>query len=529
MSDSTIFEQQNKLFIAEFSAKPLTLDYLMRWGSLGLYRFLSTPNSNDFLWLFFILQAVISLFTLGFVLWRDFQYRVHVEGKTFSSDKSQMDYFLKGFNLEKPYELMSSSLSVILRVFYALTFCYMVTSAVYNIEEIDFSTDTVTGRGFGMLFAGTLCVYGLFVMFISVLSVTKIPEEARKITQKPKKKKEDRDLSKTDKNRPALQKSLAPEEYEEVDLNDIALVELEGDEKNLVNRVDAYVLESVMFGALTFSGFLTLIAIDPETFDIAQIRLFGHGLISFLRDLVVFEFSAAESYGIFVSAPKPPLPFMEMDSSTIHLVNEIAIDWNDEMKMQIQEAVQGTQQLIAELHTSTHFTHAQNLLIWLMLETLISSSFFLLVIASRLRFTQLIEKIDNAINLAKTYNTKEEEVYMLHLQFEKNRTYRKRLESLSARIEKQVRVAQELLLEVRPVVAYMSLFRNLGVLMFLVIIITSLIFFDFRIALFFGFLCLMVYAYKQFDDWYRQRRLRSIIEKHQEENKKKSENSRQNS
>jgi len=526
MSDSTIFEQQNKLFIAEFSAKPLTLDYLMRWGSLGLYRVLSTPSNNDFLWLFFVLQVLISLFTLGFVLWRDFQYRAYVERKTFFGNESQMDYFLKGLSLEKPYELMSSSLSVILRVFYALTFCYMVTSAVYNIEEIDFSTDTVTGRGFGMLFAGTLFVYGIFVMFISVLSVDQIPEEARKITQKPKKK-EDRELSKT--NTPAPPEPTAPEEYEEVDLNDIALVELEGDEKNLMNRVDAYVLESVMFGALTFSGFLTLIAIDPEAFDIGQIRLFGQGLINFLRDLVVFEFSSAESYSIFVSAPEPPPPFMEMDSSTIHLVNEVATDWNDEMKMQIQEAVQGTQQLIAERHSSTHFTHAQNLLIWLMLETLVSSSFFLLVIASRLRFTQLIEKIDNAINLAKTYNTKEEEVYMLHLQFEKNRTYRKRLESLSAKIEKQVRVAQELLLEVKPVVAYMSLFRNLGVLMFLVIIITSLIFFDFRIALFFGFLCLMVYAYKQFDDWYRQRRLRSIIEKHQEGNRKKSENSRQNS
>ncbi len=521
---TTIFEPQNKLIIAEFSAKPLTLDYFLRWGSLGLYRFLEKTYATDDMWLFFAFQVLITLFTLGYALWRDFRYRAYIEQKKFATDdfNARLNYLLKGFSLEKPYELISSSLSVMMRVFYSLTYGYMVVSTVYSVEEIDFTVDSSTTQGFGILFAGVLFVYGIFVMLISVLSVVKVPEQ--KPIQPTDKQLLDKEIATTTDAISLKKDSLAPEDYEEVDLNDIALVELEGDEKNLTNRVDAYVLESVMFGALTFSGFLTLIAIDPEAFDIGQIRLFGQGLINFLSDFVLFEFKSTNSYGIFVTAPKTGGHILSVDSTTINSVNDIASNLSDDLKSIVQEAVVGTTQVIEARHLSTHFTHAQNLIIWLMLETLISSSFFLLVIASRLRFTQLIEKIDNAINLAKTYNAKEEEVYMLHLQFEKNRAYRNRLILLSAKIEKQVAVAQELIREVKPVVAYMSLFRNLGVLMFLVIISTSLIFFDFRIALFFGFMCLMVYLYKQFDDWYRQRRLRSIIEKHKEQEQEQAKN-----
>jgi len=221
MSNDTIFEQQNKLIIAEFSAKPLTLDYFLRWGSLGLYRFLEETYSTDdsLLWLFFTFQVLITLFTLGYALLRDFRYRTYVEKKIFSSDdvNSQLDYFLKGFSLEKPYELMSSSLSVIMRVFYTLTFAYMVVSTVYDIQELDFSIDTPYTRGLGMLSAVTFFIYGLFVMFISVLSVVNPPKQ--KITQLSDNQTIEEEhlpvsegISLTKDNH-----STAPEDYEEVD------------------------------------------------------------------------------------------------------------------------------------------------------------------------------------------------------------------------------------------------------------------------------------------------------------------------
>ncbi|TAE02573.1 MAG: hypothetical protein EAZ97_02475, partial [Bacteroidetes bacterium] len=226
--------------------------------------------------------------------------------------------------------------------------------------------------------------------------------------------------------------------------------------------VEAYILESVMFGALTFSGFLTMIAIDPDNLKLEEIHIFGKILIVFLHDLVLFEFKKLEIYDIFNSNPS-------------------------------------------------------TLILWIMLQTLVCSTFFLLVIATRLKFTQILEEIDNAIRLARTYNDKEEDMYTLYLQFEESEKIRRRLEVLSRKIDQQIVIARELLLEVKPIVYYMSMFRNLGVSGFLIIILTSLFFFDASIAFFFAIVAAMVYIYKQIDDWYRKTRLQSILSKERNE------------
>ncbi len=503
--------------VANFSAKVLTLDYVLRWISVGVFRFGIQNNEAGSKMMYFILfQLLIAIFTISYALLRDFSFRAMIEKKNFPPDdwNGKIDYYFKGFTIEKPYDVIGTTMSVIVRIFYLLTFCYMVVSVSVDLTSIDFNVQSTERTKLSLVFTGTLFIYGLFVMFISVLSVPDVPhktfgEEAEDLKDTP---------------RYADVKAGEKDYHENVDKNDIAIVALEGQVKNLNSRVDAYVLESVMFGALTFSGFLTLIAIDPGAFQISYIREFGTQFSRFAHDLMVFELDKIDNYEIF------KINETVIDSKMRH-INRPMID----SLSTIREGLVKLKTLRAEdslklQHLDIHISNlssptksevvTNNLLSWIMLQTLICSSFFLLVIAARLQFTQLIEKIDNAMRLARTYNDKEEEVFILYLQDDSNSILRKRLEKLGEKIEKQLTISRDLLSEVVPVIQTMGFFRNIGVFIFLIIIITSLIFFDNNTAIFFTVLSLLIYLYKQIDDWYRKIKLEAIILRHSESTEK---------
>ena len=521
--------------LTEYSGRVLLTDFFLRWASLGVFRLIFQPSQAErYFGTFIFIQVLVTLFTLFYALFRDFRFRQHIENIDFDyKDWTPIiSYFSKGFNLEKPYDIISSTFSLLLRIFFVFSFCYMMASVLVNLDELDLAANSIRqqtmARNVSITVAVTLMFYGSFILYVSTMCVPKTPEEDSLVSIF-KKAQEIREAEKTAREKDiadgkiVLDKDDISDTDMMVDLNDIAIVQLEGDAKNYVNRVEAYILESVMFGALTFSGFLTLIAIDPDTLNISNIRTFGAGLMEFLHDFALFEFQEINSYQIFANFPDANLAdaqeatqvtIKEATESVLETVKTKDPNMKESMLFLIENATEAVR--IAE-QTSQKTTQATtNLVFWIMIETLVSSTFFLLVIASRLRFTKIIEKIDNAIRLAQTYNHKEEEVFMLHLQFDQSLKLRRRLEILSKKIEEQIRISNQLLKEAKPIVGYMSFFRNLGVLMFLIIIITSLLFFDFSLAVSAAFLAVAVYLYKEFDDWYRSRRLKTIMQHQQE-------------
>jgi|GEM_PF-6563967 len=135
------------------------------------------------------------------------------------------------------------------------------------------------------------------------------------------------------------------------DENDEVIVNLESELNAQNSRLDAYVLESALFGALAFSGFLQIIATD---------------LINF-GDLETF------SHAVFMSGRG----LLTNDSE---ILNEFVL---------VLQKKESLFSLIA-------------------IETLVCSGLFLAVIAARLRFSDFSDHVRSTLSLARAYNEKEE-------------------------------------------------------------------------------------------------------------------------
>jgi hypothetical protein len=220
-----------------------------------------------------------------------------------------------------------------------------------------------------------------------------------------------------------------------VDENDEYIVWLETKLNSSTSRLEAYVLESALFGALTFSGFLQIMATD---------------LVSF-KDL--------ESFASYIF------------SSSQALIN---LDAN-----QLEAGFAGLSSKVS-------------LFCLISLESLICSIFFLAVIASRLRFSDIADKVRTSINLAKAYNAKEE-AFLEEKQAD-GKT-KERLEVLTTKVNEQLHSATLVLEEINPVMEYMEYFRNGGILVFLVILISSSLFITGVLAWTFLALVLATYFY----------------------------------
>lgn len=201
-----------------------------------------------------------------------------------------------------------------------------------------------------------------------------------------------------------------------VDENDEVIVALETKLNSSTSRLEAYVLESALFGALTFSGFLQIIATD---------------LVSFkdLENFASYIFSTAQAF--------------------------IHFDWP-----RFDTGIAG-------------LSDKKSLFCLVSAQSLICSIFFLAVIASRLRFSDIADKVRTSLNLAKAYNAKEE---VLHDELAISGKTTKRLETLTAKVNEQLYQATLVLEEINPVMQYMQYFRNAGILVFLIILISSSLF-----------------------------------------------------
>ncbi len=449
--------EEEKIHIIDLSLKVITFDYLLRWISLGSYRLLFGESvKGSHLIFFFALQLLIVIFTLGFTFWREYIYRVNSSPEQSIPDSVELIWkqFWELIYKKRKYEIVGSSFSMLLRFFFVVTFTYMVVSASFDKIVFEGHKANIIG------FVGTISffIYGIWIYFISYFSVPDSefrPVQAL-VSAASRRKENLSELLESDLQAHRINDV----DNNPIDTNDTEILEIEGEVRNLMNRVEAYILESVMFGALTFSGFLTIIASDTDRLNYVSMRRFGYNLVEFMLDLIVFEFKRLEEYHIFSADP-------------------------------------------------------EHLLVLIMFQTVLCALFFLMVIAARLKFSKTAEQIDNTVRLARSYNNKEEEVYILKLQSPHNTLLDKRLLVLNRKISQLVLQAADLIKEVKPVISYMSFLRNMGVLFFLFIIITSLLFFNTTIAIFFGAMSLTAYVYKQFDTWYRQKRMQRIINQHQ--------------
>lgn len=471
---SRIVKTSQEVILADYSSTVILTDYVLRWLSLGFYRILY-GNEGGHLGVFFSFQVIITLLTVAYAFYRDYRFRKSIDQEA-TKDESIDDvisFLMKGLNQPTLYETLGSSVSVMVRIVLLLTFCVMILQVVLNIQSFDIAhllDSRDKPSAIGITFTVTFFVYGMFLLFISSMSIPSVSND-----------KIEANLSKQARNKPQQtpQNSIiydptmayVPVEAQGissetiVDSNDIAIVEMEGDIRNLQNRVEAYILESVMFGALSFSGFLTLLAADEKRVDYELMSVFGDSIKKILFDILLLKFDFSDP------------------------AYHILLDGGDDRRF---------------------------LITWIMFVTLMGSLFFILVIASRLKFSNIIEKVDNTIRLARTYNDKEEEVFILHLQFEDKERLKQRLELLSRKIAQQITMATELLKEVQPVVYYMSIFRNLGVFFCLMIIMLGLLFYSQVLTMLVGILAFFVYVYKRVDDWYRRNRLKSILQRNRD-------------
>jgi hypothetical protein len=245
------------------------------------------------------------------------------------------------------------------------------------------------------------------------------------------------------------------------DANDRLIIRLDTERASMAQRVDTYTLESALFGALAFSSFVTIVSSDKAS-------------LKGVKDL-----------------------FSDLGDAIRSLITLSPADL---------------------LHVAAKFTKPETfeptLLAAIAAFTLMCSTFFLSVIICRVRFNDLIARTDYCIRIASQFNAKEEEILNLTLGYGDTTPtkFTERLNALKENIGEAMTFASESMTALTPIVRYMSFFRNLGVLTFLAILVTSAFWISPILALLFGGLSVIAFAYPTVDRWMRDRTVRHILQ-----------------
>ncbi len=210
-----------------------------------------------------------------------------------------------------------------------------------------------------------------------------------------------------------------------LDANDGIIARMESDLKGINSTVDSYMLESVLLGALAFSGFLTIVASNIISGSNDQFT-------TITRDFI------ASAGAVFFSE------------------KEIDAD-------KFLDLFKGT-----------------NLFIVIMFESLICSVFFIMVLTLRLKYSNMSLKMDYLIRVISIFNAKEEELIVLKMDDKNldNTRITERMRLLTQKIEAGIADASHLLSQIKPVVEIMSFFRHAGLLFFYLVLVTSGLYFS---------------------------------------------------
>jgi len=317
------FEDRSfKLSISTSSTLFLIIfDFILRWVSLGLLKTLRLDSLNEltmgldsvvgffFVIQIFVIPAIIVI--LGIIRNKVIQDRLHkltreigLANLKFVSKQSAWDYSL---------------------------------IVIFVLCGLYISQNLIPGTASEKLVLALLssAIYLVFLMIFLHLFSKKVPTIDQINHQLQLKEKS------------GIAKELDPDE------NDEEIVNLEVQLMSVNDKMNAYVLEASLFGALAFSGFLQILA--SEVFSITDIKQFTSKLFILFDGVINYDTSFMSSFLIY------------MDSR-------------------------------------------EGLLALICYESLFCSIFFLSVIASRLRFSRLTDLIDRALQLSRSYNLKEEDL-----------------------------------------------------------------------------------------------------------------------
>ncbi len=218
--------------------------------------------------------------------------------------------------------------------------------------------------------------------------------------------------------------------------------------------VETYSLESTLFGGLAFSAFLTLISSNVPVLMYTQQTLLQTALL-FDRMMVI------DLQGV------------------LSLVNSFA---------------------------PTEIFYAL-----LCLECIFTSLFFMLVIASKVRYYALQKHAQLLVQQAMKYNQKKDDLEIHNRNIDP--VTRLRLAALAAIVIKNIETVDETFKELAAVINFMHLFRGLGIGLFFALLVTG----AFLLAPLLGMgvlaFILLTFAYTAFDKGVREKRLNELVRK----------------
>lgn len=248
-------------------------------------------------------------------------------------------------------------------------------------------------------------------------------------------------------------------ELDSVDYNDTRIARLESELKNINHKVDAWIIESVFLGGLAFSSFLT----------VAAANFLG-------KETKVFK------------------EFLNHATEFIEIcTNEDYTSWLEQID-------------------KVFFRN--DLFILIMLLCLLSSVFFLLVLTLRFRLNSLSLNMDHLIRIMTIFNAKEEELYNLKFEGNIHESQSKRLMIIEKKIDIAISDADKLLKELKPTATMMSIYRNIAVLLFYLVLIISGFYFSPIVSFMIFSLAVFTQVFRLFETYSKLEKIKALIKKH---------------
>lgn len=368
---------------------PVLIDQLLRWTALGIFASYNLPFASN---LFLLIQGlIIPLLTLTYSFFRS------------KKAKEINTRLLSTLDLHDKIDLRLQG-----SPFYFFTLLIIASySSLIGYLSIGLETNDTTGLSFSLL----LLLWGFYLSIFYTFSHSSINE---------------RYLKNHMNNRFGFGDKLSG------DTNDEIIIELKERLRATTSRLDAYILESVLFGTLAFSGFLQIMAENLVTFE--DLDIFADNTLAAIIGIVNFD---SDSINFSYLKERPAL---------FSLIS---------------------------------------------IETLVCSILFIGVIGSRLRFSNIADRINLSLETASTLNTKEETlIYQQKVQKDNPHLLR-----LNEKITVELQKAQLSMTEIGPITGFMRFFRNSGILVFIIILISSALLIDRSLAVVFLVFSIATYAY----------------------------------
>jgi hypothetical protein len=215
--------------------------------------------------------------------------------------------------------------------------------------------------------------------------------------------------------------------------NDEEIIDLDVSLRSANDKMEAYVLEAALFGALAFSGFIQLIS--SSNVSIESLGAFSTNIYTIFEGLV--NFSLASTF----------------------------------KSLEFLLSKDGILSLMAFL-------------------TLFCSVFFLAVIASRLRFNDLADSIDRSLQLSKIYNEKEENTINTNSGMPNESS-----NFFTNLIRKHLIQGNLSLEQTFPIMEFMRFFRTLGIFTFFVIVVAGGLFVSAQLSMVLAFIMFISFLF----------------------------------